>query len=74
MELLSLWTVTDFKTGKVYDEEIVGAGEGAIRFLRKEYPKFSKFVLDGFKITTQEKDGPKTVTKKVNLRTYNNIR
>lgn len=70
MELLSLWTVTDFKTGKQYDEEIVGAGEPAIKFLRKEYPKFSKFVLEGFKITT---DG-KTIYKRVNLRTYNNIR
>lgn len=74
MEILSKWTVTDFKTKEVYDELIEGTGEEAIGYLRKQYPKFSKFVLEGFEITTLEDGEAKTVRKKLNLGTYNNVR
>jgi hypothetical protein len=50
MEISSVFTVTDFKTGKSYSEEIQGSGQEPIKFLRGKYPKFSKFVLEGFSI------------------------
>lgn len=49
-EIVSIFTVTDFKTGKVVEEAIIGDGQNAIRYLRKQYPRFTKFVLDGFEI------------------------
>lgn len=50
MELVSIYTVTDFKTGKQFEEAPIGAGQEAINSLRKEYPRFTKFVLEGFEI------------------------
>lgn len=66
MEIISNFTVTDFKTGKQYQEAIEGFGQEAIKFLRKEYPKFTKFVLDGFEING--------TFRKLDLRTFNNNR
>lgn len=50
-EVNSIFTVTDYRTGKE-DEGIVVSGDGqsAISFLRKQYPRFTKFVLEGFEI------------------------
>lgn len=64
MEIISNFTVTDFKTGKQFHEAIEGSGQEAIEFLRKEYPKFTKFVLNGFEIEGK--------FKKLDLRTFNN--
>ena len=50
MEILSLFDVHEAKTGKVFEEAIEGSGQGPIEFLRKEYPRYSKFILTGFEI------------------------
>lgn len=60
MEISSIFTVTDYKSGASVEEEITGSGLGAIRFLRKQYPRFTKFVLNGFVVNG--------VFKKLNLR------
>ena len=52
-EIVSIFTVTELKTGKQIEEAIIGCGQDAIRYLRKQYPKFTKFVLDGFEIDGQ---------------------
>lgn len=52
-EIVSIFTVTELKTGKQIEEAIIGCGQEAIRYLRKQYPKFTKFVLDGFEIDGQ---------------------
>jgi len=49
-EIVSIFTVTEFKTGKQMEEAIIGDGQSAIRYLRKQYPRHTKFVLDGFEI------------------------
>lgn len=46
--ITSVFTVTDFKTGKQYEEVVEGYGQKAIRLIRKKYPRFTKFVLEGF--------------------------
>ena len=45
-EIVSIFTVTELKTGKQIEEAIIGCGQEAIRYLRKQYPKFTKFVLE----------------------------
>jgi len=50
MEIASVFRVVDYKTKEKFEEIIEGCGEDAISFLRKEYPKFSRFVLLGFEI------------------------
>lgn len=50
MEISTIFTVIDYKTGISYEEEIEGVGEGAIQFLRKQYPRFTKIVIEGFNI------------------------
>ena len=62
-EVSSIYVVTDYKTGKQYEEEVHGYGQEAIRFLRGEYPKFSKFVLESFEV-----DGKRV---ELNLKTQN---
>lgn len=47
-EVASIFTVTDFKTGKQVEEAIDGSGQEAIKWLRKQYPRHTKFVLEGF--------------------------
>ena len=49
-EIVSIFTVTDYKTGKQYEEAIVGDGQKAIKALRSMYPRHTKFVLEGFEI------------------------
>lgn len=63
MEIISNFTVTDFKTGEQFEEAIEGFGQDAIAYLRGQYPRYSKFVLTGFEV-----DG---AFKKLNLQTYN---
>lgn len=63
MEIVSVFTVTDFKTGKEYTEFIEDAGQQGIRHLRSLYPRYSKFVLEGFEL-----DGDFV---RLDLRTYN---
>jgi hypothetical protein len=66
MEVVSVFEVTDSKTGEQFVEPIIGMGQEAIGFLRKDYPRYSKFVLKGFEI---EGD-----FQAVNLRTYNKVK
>lgn len=49
-QIISVYEVTDFKTGKRERVFMEGEGENAARFIRKEYPRFTKFVLEGFEI------------------------
>lgn len=43
-----VFVVTDYETNEVFEEVIEGNANDAVEFLRKEYPKYSKFVLKGF--------------------------
>ena len=45
-----MFTVTEYKTGKQYEEAIIGDGQKAIKKLRSLYARHTKFVLDGFEI------------------------
>lgn len=52
-EVSSVFTVTTFVKGsnpKKEEVTVSGYGQSAIAFLRKQYPKFTKFVLEGFEI------------------------
>ena len=49
-QIVSHYEVTDYKTGKRERVFISGDGQTAARFIRKQYPKFTKFVLEGFEI------------------------
>ena len=50
MEISSVFIVTDYKTKEMSKWEIDGCGQDAIKDLRKDFPRFSKFVLEGFNI------------------------
>jgi hypothetical protein len=50
MEITSIFIVTDYKTGKQEEVTVTGSGQDAIKVLVKEYPRHTKFVLDGFEI------------------------
>lgn len=50
MEIVSVFTVKEYKTEKQYVEYPLGDGQDAIRNLRKDYPRFTKFILEGFEI------------------------
>lgn len=53
IEVVSIFTVTDFKTGKQVEEAIIGDmhdTQKAIKALRTLYPRHTKFVLDGFEL------------------------
>lgn len=66
MEVYSIFTITT-RDGKVHEgEAIEGSGQDVMKFLRKIYPRLTKFVLEGFEI-----DG---VFKRLSLRTQNYIR
>lgn len=66
MELYSIFTITT-RDGKVHEgEAIEGQGQDVMRYLRNNYPRLTKFVLEGFEI-----DG---LFKRLNLRTQNYIR
>ncbi len=47
-EVASVFSVTSFKTGETKEEVIFGSGQDPIRYLRKQYPRHTKFVLEGF--------------------------
>ena len=57
-EVVSVFTVTNFKTGEQFEEFINGSGQQACKNVRelknnngeRVYPKFSKFVLEGWEI------------------------
>ena len=49
-EIVSIFTVTNYKTGKQIEEAIHGDGQEAISYLRTQYPKHTKFVLEGFEV------------------------
>ena len=49
-KIISVYEVTDFKTGKKERAFIRGDGQGVIKLLRLDYPRFTKFVLEGFEI------------------------
>lgn len=49
-EIVSIFTVTSFKTGKQIEEAVMGDGQKAIKWLRTQYPRHTKFVLEGFEI------------------------
>jgi len=49
-EIVSIFSVTEYKTGRQFEEAINGDGQDAIREVRKMYPRYSKFVLEGFEI------------------------
>jgi hypothetical protein len=50
MEIVTIYTVTDYKTGKQYEEAIIGDGQAAAKAVRAMYPRHTKFVVDGFEI------------------------
>lgn len=50
MEIFSIFEVTEFGTKNMYEETILGCGQDAISYLRKQYPFYTKFVLKGFEI------------------------
>ncbi len=50
MEVTSIYEVTNFKDNKTYEEAVNGAGEEAIKYLRTQYPRYTKFILKGFEI------------------------
>lgn len=50
MEILSIFTVTEYRTGKQTEIAVVGDNQSAISELRKTHPRHSKFVLEGFEI------------------------
>lgn len=49
-QIVSVYEVTDYKTGKRERVFIEGDGQPTIQHLRKKYPRFTKFVLEGFEI------------------------
>lgn len=49
-EIVSVFTVISYKTGKQIEEAINGSGQEAIKWLRTQYPRHTKFVLEGFEI------------------------
>jgi hypothetical protein len=50
MEIVTIFTVTDYKSGYQYEEAINGDGQKAAKAVRGMYPRHTKFVLDGFEI------------------------
>lgn len=50
MDIVSIFMVVDYKTKEKFTEAIEGSGQDAIGWVRKDYPRFSKFVLRGFEI------------------------
>ena len=66
MEIVSIFEVREYKSKDKYREFIEGYGQEAISFIRKEYPKFTKFVLKGFEVNGK--------FIPLNLKTWNNVR
>lgn len=51
----SEFEVTDYRTGKRWEVPVFGAGEEAVKAVRREFPRFSKIVLKGFSINGEFK-------------------
>jgi len=49
-EISSVYIVTDYRTGKRNEEVVKGDGQEAANAVRVNYPRHTKFVLDGFEI------------------------
>lgn len=49
-EINSVYTVYDYRTGRSNEQVVPGDGQIAIKSLRKQHPRHTKFVLDGFEI------------------------
>ncbi len=49
-KVVSVYEVTDYKTGKMERVFIEGEGQEGANFIRSQYPRFTKFVLEGFEI------------------------
>lgn len=50
MEIFSIFTITT-RDGKVSrGEGVEGQGQGVMKYLRRNYPRFTRFVLEGFEI------------------------
>jgi hypothetical protein len=62
-QVVSIFTVTEYKTGKSWDEYMDGDGNSGFLQLKRKYPRHTKFVLEGFEI-----DGD---FRPLDLRTYN---
>lgn len=50
MEIVSIFTVTDYRTGEQFEEAIMGDGQKAAKEVTRDYPKHTKYVLEGFEI------------------------
>lgn len=50
MEIVSIFTVTEYRTGKSWEEAIKGDGQEAAKEVASLYPRHTKFVLEGFEI------------------------
>jgi hypothetical protein len=50
MEIVTVFEVYEYKTGKSYLETIIGCGQEAIKSLRALYPKHTKFVIKNFEV------------------------
>lgn len=48
--IVSVYEVTDYKTGHMQRVFVSGDGQECINFIRSQYPYFTKFVLEGFEI------------------------
>jgi hypothetical protein len=49
-KIVSVYEVTDYKTGKMERVFIEGDGQEGAKFIMSEYPRFTKFILEGFEI------------------------
>lgn len=49
-EIFSIFTITE-RNGKIYEgEAIEGFGQDVMKWIRKQYPRYTKFVLEGYEI------------------------
>lgn len=55
MEIVTIFAVTEFRTGKQYEEAILGDGQKAAKAVRLMYPRHTKFVIQGFEINGEFK-------------------
>jgi len=49
-KVVSVYEVTDYKTGKRERVFIDAQGQEGAKFIASQYPRFTKFVLEGFEI------------------------
>lgn len=61
-KIITIFTVTD-RDGKEKEEVVDGYGQEPVKIMMKKYPRFTKFVLEGFEIEGNFIE--------VDLRTYN---